>query len=507
MPVVLHDSREAAHWLAARCTGVLRTDSRAVQPGDAFIAWPGRTHDARTFVAPALAAGAAACLVEEQGVEGFPLDDPRVAALPGLKAAAGEVAAAFLGEPGRRLQVVAATGTNGKTSTVWWVAQALGLLRRRCGVVGTLGVGEPGEAAFQPTGLTTPDPVLMQQALRRFADAGCQACALEASSIGLVEHRLAGTPIEVAVFTNFTRDHLDYHGTMEQYWAAKRMLFSWPGLRAAVVNVDDPAGARLAAELQGGPLALWTVGARAPATLQARQARIVDDGLAFEVTEGPARAAVRSRLIGDYNVQNLLGVLAVLRALGVPLAEAAAIVPQLQPVPGRMQRVELPAGAAGPQVVVDYAHTPDALEKVLLSLRPLAASRGGELWCVFGCGGERDTTKRPLMGEIAARLARRVVVTSDNPRREPPGAIIEEVLAGIDPLQHPHTTVQTVEDRREAIELAVTQAAAADVVLVAGKGHETTQEIGTRRHAFCDATEAARALQSRLARARPGVPA
>ena len=201
------------------------------------------------------------------------LADDRVAALPGLKAAAGEVAAAFLGDPGARLQVVAATGTNGKTSTAWWVAQALARLGRRCGVVGTLGVGEPGDAAFQATGLTTPDPVLLQQALRRFADAGCSACALEASSIGLVEHRMAGTPIEVAVFTNFTRDHLDYHGTMEQYWAAKRLLFSWPGLRAAVVNVDDPAGERLAAELQGGSLALWTVGARAPARLRVLQVR------------------------------------------------------------------------------------------------------------------------------------------------------------------------------------------------------------------------------------------
>lgn len=511
MPVVLHDSRQAAQWLAARCTGVLRTDSRAVRPGDAFIAWPGRTHDARGFVASALAAGAAACLVEAQGAEAFGaesgLADARVGALPGLKAAAGAVAAAFLGEPGRRLQVVAATGTNGKTSTAWWVAQALARLGRRCGVIGTLGVGEPGDAAFQATGLTTPDPVALQQALRRFADGGCTACAVEASSIGLVEHRLAGTPIEVAVFTNFTRDHLDYHGTMEQYWAAKRLLFSWPGLRAAVVNVDDPAGQRLAGELQGGPLDVWTVGARVPARLQARQARIVDDGLAFEVQEGDTRVAVRSRLVGDYNVQNLLGVLGVLRALDVPLAEAAALVPQLQPVPGRMQRVEAQDAAPGPQVIVDYAHTPDALEKVLQSLRPLAAARGGELWCVFGCGGDRDASKRPLMGAIAARLARRVVVTSDNPRREAPAAIMRDVLAGIDTQQHPHTAVQAVEDRREAILQAVMQAATADVVLVAGKGHETTQEIGAQRLPFSDVAEAAGALRARQALSQRGVAA
>ena len=499
----LRDPVEAAAWLAARCHGRLRADSRAVQPGDAFIAWPGRTHDARAHVLQALAAGASVCLVEASGLEAFGLDDPRIAALAGLKPVVGEIASAVLGHPSHHLQVLAVTGTNGKTSTAWWCAQALRAAGRGCGVVGTLGVGQPPAAeapvqALAATGLTTPDPLALQQALAGFVEQGLSACALEASSIGLQEGRLAGTRIDLAIFTNLTRDHLDYHGTMEAYWAAKRRLFDWPGLRAAVVNVDDPMGARLAAELGATDVSCWTISARGQARLVARQARVVDGGLAFEVHEAGERASVRTSLIGDFNVHNLLGVIAALRASGLSLAAAAGAARHLGPVPGRLQRVAAPGQppAVAPEVIVDYAHTPDALEKVLQTLRALAAQRGGELWCVFGCGGDRDATKRAPMGAIAARLARHVVVTSDNPRSEDPAAIAAQVLAGM-PAAAAGRVREVVLDRGEAIAFAICQAAAADVVLVAGKGHEAWQEALGQWLAFSDVEEARRALASR----------
>ncbi|EGJ11505.1 UDP-N-acetylmuramoyl-L-alanyl-D-glutamate--2,6-diaminopimelate ligase [Rubrivivax benzoatilyticus] len=486
MPLTRLKSPEAAaRWLSSWVTGTLRTDSRLVQPGDAFIAWPGYANDGRRFVQQALDAGASTCLVELDGVEAFGFEDARVATLPDLKAVTGDIAHAYFEHPSQRLKLVATTGTNGKTSTAWWTAQALTRLGQRCGVMGTLGVGEPG--AVRATGLTTPDPVTLHAAFRGFVDQGFAACALEASSIGIVEHRLDAAEIDVALFTNFTRDHLDYHGTMAAYWEAKRRLFAWPGLKAAVINVDDEQGARLAAE----PLALdvWTYAVNGAARLVARDVRYVDGGLAFTLHEGDAAVEVRSTLIGEYNVHNLLAVLGGLRALGVALADAAAVVPALTPVPGRMQRVP----GEHVEVVVDYAHTPDALEKVLQALRPLAAARGGRLWCVFGCGGNRDATKRPLMGAIAARLADRVVATSDNPRDEAPCFILSQILAGV----AGHDEVDVIEDRHEAIAYAVANAAPGDVVLLAGKGHEDYQEIKGVRRPFSDETEARAALARR----------
>lgn len=519
----------AARWLEEWVTGELRTDSRQVRPGDGFIAWPGYATDGRRFVQAALDAGATTCLVERDGAEAFGFKDARVASLPDLKAATGLIAAAYYGRPTERLKVVATTGTNGKTSTAWWTAQAHTLLGRRCGVVGTLGVGEPPSAArpdarIEFTGLTTPDPVLLQAAFRRMADEGYAACAIEASSIGIVEHRLAGTQVEVALFTNFTQDHLDYHGSMDAYWAAKRELFGWPGLKAGVINVDDAKGAELAAELKGSALDLWTYSVQnRAARLWAENLRYVDGGLAFTLHEGDTRAEVRSTLIGDYNASNLLAILGGLRATGVSLADAASVVPQLTPVPGRMQRVLLSAGAADPsaglpqagsdplgrspavvgrrgadmlpEVVVDYAHTPDALDKVLHALRPLAEARGGRLVCVFGCGGNRDPGKRPQMGAIAEALADRVVVTSDNPRHEPPGEILAHIVAG---LKQP-AAAAVIEDRRAAIVQAVQEADAHDVVVIAGKGHEDYQEIAGVKLPFSDVSEAVQALAQRKA--------
>ena len=519
MALPLHNAAEATAWLADRVRaagfGTLRTDSRRVRPGDAFIAWPGYATDGRQFVAAALAAGAAACLVEAEGLDSIalPADETRIASLIGLKAATGEIAARWFDRPSERLQVIAATGTNGKSSTAWWTAQALSALGQRCGLVGTLGIGEPPPAALvgelpRPdttgsidyTGLTTPDPVTLQAGFRRMADAGFAACAIEASSIGLAEQRLAGTAIAVAQFTNLTRDHLDYHGDMAAYWAAKRALFGWPELQAAVINIDDDRGAELAlglADARGDAgIDLWTTSVAGPARLRAVDLGYTGAGLAFTLVEGAAHVPVRSGLIGDYNASNLLAVLGALRALGVPLAQAAAVVPGLTPVPGRMDRVPaLPGGAPQPELVVDYAHTPDALDKALAALRPLAAARGGRLWCVFGCGGNRDVTKRPLMGAIARRGADHLVLTSDNPRDEAPAAILAQILSGI--ADAVHAGVQVIEDRRAAIHHAVLQADARDVVLLAGKGHEDTQEIDGTRRPFLDRTVAAEALAQR----------
>lgn len=475
----------AARWLAEWCTGTLRTDSRQVQPGDAFIAWPGYARDGREYVAAALAAGAATCLVEDEGVERFGFVDARVASLPGLKARTGEIAAAFFGRPTDTLDVIAVTGTNGKTSSAWWIAQALALLGRRCGVVGTLGVGEPPKLDY--TGLTTPDPVLLQAAFARMRDEAFAACAIEASSIGLNEGRLAGSVIRVAVFTNFTQDHLDYHGSMDAYWVAKRALFDFPGLRAAVVNLDDAKGEPLAAELAA--LDVWTTGVqRQDARLTARDLHYTGEGLAFTLCEGGEGVAVQTGLIGDYNAANLLGVAGALRAQGHALADVARVLARVTPVPGRMQRVG--NGRELPQVVVDYAHTPDALDKALSALQGLAAARGGKLVCVFGCGGDRDRGKRPQMGAIAARLAGRVVVTTDNPRSEAPAQILADITAAA-----PQATV--IEAREEAIRAAILEAGARDIVLIAGKGHEDYQEVLGVRRPFSDVAEARAALLER----------
>jgi UDP-N-acetylmuramyl-tripeptide synthetase len=499
----LKSPEAAARWLQEWTTGALRTDSRAVAAGDAFIAWPGYARDGREFVVGALAAGAATCLVEDEGVDAHAFVDARVASLPGLKAKTGLIAAAYYGAPSKALAVLASTGTNGKTSTAWWLAQTLALLGQRCGVIGTLGVGEPpmpgattgqsADARIEYNGLTTPDPVLLQATLRQMLDQGFSACAIEASSIGLKEMRLAGTEVRVALFTNFTQDHLDYHGDMDAYWAAKRALFDFAGLRAAVLNLDDAKGAELAVELEqklqrADQFDVWTYALNGPARLSAHQLHYRAGGLAFTLQEGEQRCLIETGLIGDYNVANLLAVIGGLRALGHGLAEVAAVIGRVTPVPGRMQRVG--NGQELPQVVVDYAHTPDALDKALQALSPLAAARGGQLLCVFGCGGNRDRAKRPAMGAIAARLAQQVFITSDNPRFEVPEQIIADIEAGCASATSCHTVV----DRRVAIDLAIQQAGPRDVVLVAGKGHEDYQEQAGLRSPFSDVVEARAAL-------------
>ncbi len=528
---LLATTGDALAWLRARVPAgaTLQTDSRRVGPGDAFIAWPGAATDGRAHVRDAFARGASACLVEHDGIGAFDVGAAEVAAVAGLKAATGPLADAWFGHPSHRLDLLAVTGTNGKTSTAWWLAQALTLLSKEerevkagCGVIGTLGTGIPPNDVLA-NGLTTPDPVLLHRELRRFLDAGLGACAIEASSIGIAEHRLDGCRIRLAIFTNFTRDHLDYHGSMEAYWQAKAALFGWDGLRAAVVNLDDPAGAALADTLaRTGAPDLWTVscadpGEGAPAArLQARdigwtgglRCTLVERGEPQGAgADGPAAPATRTAVlqapvIGRYNVSNLLGVVAALRALGVPLADAARACATLAPVPGRLECVAAPGQ---PLVAVDYAHTPDALAQALGALRPVAAERGGALTCVFGCGGGRDPGKRPRMAEAALRGADRVVVTTDNPRHEAPQAIVDQVLQGAAGAAPGQLRVRL--DRAEAIARTLAEAAPQDVVLVAGKGHEDYQEVAGARHPFSDMAQVRAALERRLHTGFPDIAA
>ncbi len=487
----------AASWLRSHITGALQTDSRLVRLGDGFLAWPGAAVDARQHVKNALERGAVVCLVESSGVDAFDFDDERIACFDNLQFASAAIANLFFRHPSLSLKVLAVTGTNGKTSTAWWLADALSNSELPTPVpsafVGTLGVGILPNVV-RTGGLTTPNPVALQSAFRHFVDVGQKACVIEASSIGIEEHRLEGTCIHTAIFTNFTQDHLDYHGNMAAYWQAKSKLFDWPGLQAAVINVDDPQGAALADKLAASTLDVWTVSMQEhphnPARLHARDVCDTPRGMRLTVCEGNEQLTLSTQLIGTYNMANLLAVIAAMRTLGVPLVAAVSACSHLSAVPGRMECLNQDGQ---PRVVVDYAHTPDALAKVLGALRPLASQRGGKLWCVFGCGGDRDTSKRPLMGAIAGSQADRVVVTSDNPRSESMDAIISQILLGLEGVKN----VVVEPDRANAIAWALSQAEVADVVLIAGKGHEDYQEIAGQRMPFSDRQEAQKALAQR----------
>ena len=472
----------------------LRSDSRAVRAGDAFAALPGRHADGRSYIEQACERGAGAILVEEDGWAGGAWPVP-VLAVPGLARAMGPIASSFYGHPSRAMRTVGITGTNGKTSTCQWIAAALTGSGTRCAAFGTLGCGFAGDPFPGTYGLTTPQPADLHRLARAALDAGAAALALEASSIGLEQGRLEGFCIDIALFTNLSRDHLDYHGDMERYGLAKRRLFEQPGLSHAVVHADDPFGHRLAEDLVARGLAVTATGeaartlARAPAVvLRASSVEHLDGGmrLRIERTAGGAReeASATLGLLGAFNAANVLGVTGVLLACGLPFAQAVSCLERLRPPPGRLEPVG--DGSGGVLPVIDYAHTPDALEKALAALRPLAQARGGRLWVVFGAGGDRDRGKRPLMGLAAARGADAIVLTSDNPRSEPPEGILDEIAAGI-----PQGIAYEREaDRALAIERALGAAAPRDVVLIAGKGHEATQEIAGRSLPFSDREEA-----------------
>lgn len=462
-------------------------DSRQVRPGDLFLAFPGDVADGRRYIGDAIARGAAAVVWEGNnagGVDWGEITVPNIA-VPNLRVLAGNIAHAVLGEPSERLSLIAVTGTNGKTSCSQWIARAF---PRRCAIIGTLGAGFPDD--LDDTGFTTPQATTLARCLAAYAAAGAHACALEASSIGIEEGRLNGARVDIAAFTNLTRDHLDYHGSMEAYAAAKEKLFLWPGLRAAVLNLDDAFGRHLATSTKARLKVGYTLGKATGSVdlmLSAADIRHLADGLAFTLTSPQGIAEISSRMVGRYNVANLLAVAGVLLASGLPFEELAGRLSALEAPPGRMQRL---GGAGEPLVIIDYAHSPDALDNTLSALREQADSRGGRLVCVFGCGGDRDHGKRSMMGEAATRGADRVILTSDNPRSESPQAIIDDIRVGA-------PRAEMIADRKQAISVAIATASVADVILLAGKGHESAQEIAGLFHPFSDLQEAKAALAAR----------
>jgi len=501
MPERVLDLQDIQAWLRqAAPSAQLTSDSRRVVPGDVFFAYVGDA-DGRSYIADAVERGAAAVVYEATGFT-WPaqIDVPHLA-VADLKSRAGEIAASWYGQPDQGMLTVAVTGTNGKTSCAYWLGIALSRLAgaSAAGVIGTLGVGSfvnGKPQGFDVTGYTTPDAVLLQRSLSKLAQGRVGALAIEASSIGLAQGRMNGMHVDVALLTNFTRDHLDFHGDMQTYEDAKRKLFQWPGLKHAVVNLDDDMGQRLLpllaerkvpvigyaiADEQGGD-------PHGVPTLRASQLRSSHTGTVFHVDSPFGSGQVKTQLVGRFNVSNVLGIMGVLLTQDVAWDAVVAAASALTPAPGRMQQF---GGPDVPLIVIDYAHTPDALDKTLSALRQVATQRGGQLWCVFGCGGDRDPGKRPQMGQIAEQ-ADQVVLTSDNPRSEDPQAIIGQIRAGmsrVEPVVLP--------DRAGAILWAIRHATKADVVLLAGKGHESYQEIAGKKLPFLDADHVALALAAR----------
>ena len=470
----------------------ITADSRRAAPRVAFAAYPGAQRDGRAFIGDALARGAAAVVWEAQGFAWDPRWNVPQVAVADLKASVGVIASAVHHHPSRMLWMCGVTGTNGKTSCAHWIAQALRACgRRRVALVGTLGNGFVD--ALAPADNTTPDACLLQELLARWVREGAEAVAMEVSSHGLDQGRVNGVAFDVALFTNLTRDHLDYHATMEAYGAAKARLFEWPGLQVAVINAGDPFGRALIGRVRAHGGRVISYGAD-EADIAATRVDMTGSRMSIAVRTPKGEGTIDTALAGAFNVQNLLGVLGVLLASDVALADALGALARVTAPPGRMER--LGGGEGEPLVVVDYAHSPDALAKVLAAMRP-AVRAGGRLVCVFGCGGDRDRGKRAPMGGIAGRLADRVVVTSDNPRREDPRAIADDIVAGLRPV----AADWTVElDRARAIEGALALAREGDVVVVAGKGHEDYQEANGERVPFSDARSVAAALARRRGR-------
>jgi len=467
----------------------LALDSRRVQQGDAFFALAGAQAHGITFAPMAAARGASIILAENPGSEASvpaAFDATPVLRIADLRAQVGAIASRFFGEPSRALTVIGVTGTNGKTSTVQLIAQALDRAGRKVATIGTLGSGLHG--AIREGERTTPDAIAVHGLLADFRDAGASHVAMEVSSHALDQGRVNAVAFDVAVFTNLTRDHLDYHGTMHAYGAAKQHLFAWPGLGAAVINVDDAFGRALVTTIPAGVEILRCGIEHAEADVVASAIESGAGGQSFHLRTPWGEGRVDTRLLGRFNISNLLAVAACLGQLGLPFDAIRALLAELDPVAGRMSR--LGGDEAQPLVVIDYAHTPDALEQALTSLR---AHCSGRLTCVFGCGGERDAGKRPQMGAIAEALADAIVVTDDNPRGEDGDAIVADIVAG---LARPQAA--TIErDRARAIAVAICRARPGDIVLIAGKGHEPYQEIGGVKRPFDDVAIARRALEQR----------
>ena len=466
----------------------ITADSRQVRAGDAFAAYPGDRSDGRHFITDAVARGAGAVLWEAVGFH-WPAEPtlPNLA-VENLRAKLGAIADFIFGSPSQALWMIGITGTNGKTSCTQWIARCLDACGRRAAVLGTLGNGFVG--ALEPALNTTPDAAVVHEMLARLRAAGARAVAMEVSSHGLDQGRVNAVAFDVALFTNLTRDHLDYHGTMAAYGAAKAKLFQWPGLATSVINVDDPFGRSLVEAARARDRKVLSYGL-ANADVVATRVAHRATGIALSVATPWGHGEVETTLIGDFNGVNLLGVLGVLLASDVPLDAALAALARVESLPGRMQRL---GGGAAPNVVIDYAHSPDALDKVLAALKPTVAE-GGTLVCVFGCGGDRDAGKRPEMGRVAGELAGRIVVTSDNPRSEDPAAIASAIVHGVRDSGNRHWIVEL--DRAVAIADAIRAAKPGDVVLIAGKGHEDYQERNGVREPFSDAAAAMAALADR----------
>ncbi|MEZ0231677.1 MAG: UDP-N-acetylmuramoyl-L-alanyl-D-glutamate--2,6-diaminopimelate ligase [Methylophilaceae bacterium] len=463
----------------------LTSDSRKVKAGDVFVAYAGDSHDGRHFIPQAIAQGAAAVVWEPQGFSWNNEWQLKHVAVPGLRKTVGNIADTFYGEPSQKMWVIGVTGTNGKTSCSHWLAQALNILNRKTAVVGTLGNGFIN--ALSTAINTTPDPILLHGMFAEYLKQGAQAIAMEVSSHGLDQGRVSGVHFNVAVLTNLSRDHLDYHGDMDAYAAAKRSLFAWDGLACAALNADDVFGREIAQEMLRRGKRVLTYGLDA-GDIRGTALRFNEHGLSMHVETPFGGADIQVGVVGRFNAYNVLAVLTGLLVSDVSLSDAVNAIGQLKPVAGRMQQY---GGQGKPVVVIDYAHTPDALEKVLAALREQVS---GKLVCVFGCGGDRDAGKRPLMGAVAAQLADEVVVTTDNPRHEKPAEIISQILGGID--QAPYVEI----DRETAINFAISNAQQGDVVLVAGKGHEDYQDIAGTKHPFSDEAVVKAALNQYIGR-------
>ena len=487
-------------WVAVDALGIRRltSDSRALRTGDTFVAYPGETRDGRDFIAHAVTRGAASVLLEPADCQNKLLRRMPYLAIPNLRQRIGVIASHVYGRPSSRLWLTGVTGTNGKTSCSQWIAQAFNRLDRRCAVAGTLGNGFPD--ALEAGINTTPDAAWLHGKLRDWNRDGASAVVMEVSSHGLEQGRLNGVEFDVALFTNLTRDHLDYHGTMANYRRAKARLFAWETLKWSVLNMDDGFGAALALQSRDGCVLGYGfnrpgVAMRRVPRVQGRNLRLGLNGVSFDVDTPWGKARVRSPVLGRFNASNLLGTLAVLLASNTALRDAVRVLAELTPVPGRAERIGGIGGGRGddgPLVVVDYAHTPDALEKILQTLREVSGrARRAQITCVFGCGGDRDRGKRAMMGRIATRCADRVIVTSDNPRGESPMAIIADILEGAS------RDCVVIEDRKRAVNEAIVTSARGDIVVVAGKGHEPYQEIRGVRHPFSDA-EVVKAALARL---------
>ncbi len=449
----------------------LALDSRCVGADDLFLALPGAAVDGRKFIGTAVAAGAAAIVYENNDEYIVQSGSTPAIGVPHLAHVLGRIASRFYHTPSHELVVVGVTGTNGKTTCSQLLAQALDRAPRRCAIIGTLGYGFP--ETLNESSHTTPNAIIVHRLMREFLDAGAEAVSMEVSSHALDQGRVDDVAFDLAMFTNLTRDHLDYHGDMAHYGAAKAKLLQWPTLKHAVINSDDEFGRALLSKMPAR-VAVTSYGVDS-GDVRARALTPTPTGLVLDVMTPAGAARLEAPLFGRFNAYNLLAVLAALLALEVSLADAIERLRHVRPVPGRAERFG--GRGAQPLVIVDYAHTPDALEKILTSLREHTR---GKLICVFGCGGDRDRGKRPLMGSIAERLADAVIVTDDNPRTESPQGIVDDIRAGMT------SAPRVICDRAQAIAAAVSESSAEDIVLIAGKGHEDYQQIGAARLPYSD---------------------